>query len=379
MFIENLKISQLKTYDKNARTHPKKQIDLLAKNIQRFGFTVPVLVDKNNEIIAGHGRILAMKQLKEDEVPCVRLENLSEEEVKALRLADNQLGLMSDWDMDLVIDELKGLDSELLDLTGFDKDLIIEPDEADDIVPDVPEEPQSKLGDLYELGNHRVLCGDSTKVEDVERLMDGKKADMVFTDPPYGIDYQDVAHKHKKIEGDNSLDNIESLMVTTLLNDCPMYVCCNWKCYSAFEKAMIKAGKEPKSCIVWDKETRIQNLDKFYKQHEFILYHGLFGGQKTLTGDVWRMKRQVREDHPTSKPVELVAQAITYTIMERQIVQDLFLGSGSTLIASEKTGRICYGMELDCRYTDVIVQRYVDYTGNNKIKKNGEEIIWKKK
>ena len=371
-----MNIDDIKPYPKNAKAHPKKQVQQIAASIEAFGFNQPVVVDKAGVVIVGHGRLEAAKLLGLKDVPTITVD-LTEEKAKAYRLADNKLN-ESDWDMNLVIEELKGLSEPMLDLTGFDSDLVIEADEKDDEVPEIPEEPKSKLGDLYELGNHRVLCGDSTKLEDVERVMDGKKADMVFTDPPYGIDYQDVAHKHNKIEGDNSLDNIESLMVTTLLNDCPMYVCCNWKCYSAFEKAMIGAGKEPKSCIVWDKETRIQNLDKFYKQHEFILYHGLFGGQKTLTGDVWRMKRQVRGDHPTSKPVELVSQAITYTVMERQIVQDLILGSGSTLIASEKTGRICYGMELDPKYVDVIVQRYVDYTGDENVVLNGKKIVWPK-
>lgn len=371
---------QITPYSKNAKKHPQKQVEQIANSIKRFGMNQPIVVDKDGVIIVGHGRYEAIKHLGLDLKPewVVKKEDLTPEEVNAYRLADNKLN-ESDWDMELVTEELKGLDEELLELTGFDKDLIIEPDEKDDEVPDVPEEPQSKLGDLYELGNHRVLCGDSTKMEDVERLMDGKKADMVFTDPPYGIDYQDLAHKHDKIAGDASLDNVESLLVTTLLNNCPMYICCNWKCFSAFEKAMKDAEREPKSCIVWDKETRIQNLDKYYKQHEFILYHGLFGGQKTITGDVWRMRRQVRGDHPTAKPVELVANAITYTVMPNQTVQDLFLGSGSTLIAAEKTGRICYGMELDPKYVDVIVQRYVDYTGNSTVKKNGEEIVWQPK
>ena len=156
MKIEILKLNKLKPYDKNHRTHPKKQIDLLAKNIERFGFTTPILVDKNNEIIAGHGRLLALKQLGKDDVPCVRMENLSGEEVKALRLADNQIALMGDTDMKLVIEELKGLSTEMLDLTGFDKDLIIEPSELDDVIPEnVP--ARSKLGDLYELGGY-VEC-----------------------------------------------------------------------------------------------------------------------------------------------------------------------------------------------------------------------------
>ena len=154
MKIETLAVGDIKPYDKNAKSHPKKQVDLLAENITRFGFTTPCLVDKDNNLIAGHGRLEAIKTLNWTEVPCVRMENLTDDEVKALRLADNKLAEMSEWDMALVTDELKELDDDLLDLTGFDKDLVIEPDEADDEVPDVPEEPQSKLGDLYELGGY---------------------------------------------------------------------------------------------------------------------------------------------------------------------------------------------------------------------------------
>lgn len=394
MFIENLKISQLKTYDKNARTHPKKQIDLLAKNIQRFGFTVPVLVDKNNEIIAGHGRILAMKQLKEDEVPCVRLENLSEEEVKALRLADNQLGLMSDWDMDLVIDELKGLDSELLDLTGFDKDLIIEPEEKDDEVPDVPEEPQSNLGDLYELGNHRVLCGDSTKIEDVERLMDGKKADMVFTDPPYKIQTEggtrsdiskSLQKQGKSIEFIADFDPADFLNTLPLFFDGSMnaYVFCNKELLPDYLVWARDCGYSF-NVLVWKKPNAIPIRDSHRPDIEYLLLfrkNAIWNNGLSSIVNYSRLIESPRETglHPTMKPVGIITNQLLISSHYGSVVVDAFLGSGSTLIASEKTGRICYGMELDCRYTDVIVQRYVDYTGNNKIKKNGEEIIWKKK
>ncbi len=156
MTIEILNISDIKPYEKNARTHPKKQIELLASNIKRFGFTTPILVDKNNVLIAGHGRLEALKLLSETTVPSVRIEYLSDEEIKALRLADNQLASMSDWDMDLVVEELKGLDEELIDLSGFDKDLILESSEEDDDIPDVPVELKSKIGDIYVLGGHRV-------------------------------------------------------------------------------------------------------------------------------------------------------------------------------------------------------------------------------
>ena len=188
MEIKQIKIQDIKPYEKNAKKHTRKQIDQVANSIKRFGFVQPLVIDKNNELIIGHCRLEASKKLGMTEVPTLKLEDLSEEEVKALRLADNKLN-ESDWDMDLVIPELKGLSDDLLDLTGFDRDLIIEPDEKDDEVPEVPKKPRSKLGDLYELGNHRVLCGDSTKAEDVERLMDGKKANMCFTDPPYNVDY----------------------------------------------------------------------------------------------------------------------------------------------------------------------------------------------
>ncbi|MFY9592139.1 MAG: ParB N-terminal domain-containing protein, partial [Bacteroidales bacterium] len=184
MKINQIKIQDIKPYEKNAKKHTRKQIDQVANSIKRFGFVQPLVIDKNNELIIGHCRLEASKKLGMTEVPTLKLEDLSEEEVKALRLADNKLN-ESAWDMDLVIPELKGLSDDLLDLTGFDRDLIIEPEDKDDEVPEVPKKPRSKLGDLYELGNHRVLCGDATKKEDVERLMDGKKADCVVTDPPY--------------------------------------------------------------------------------------------------------------------------------------------------------------------------------------------------
>ena len=168
MKINQIKIQDIKPYEKNAKKHPKKQVEQVAKSIKEFGFNQPIVIDKKGVIIVGHGRYEAAKLLGLSDVPVIEVE-LTEEQAKAYRLADNKLN-ESEWEMDLVIEELKGLDDDMLDLTGFDKDLIIEPDEKDDEVPEVPEEPKSKLGDLYELGKHRVLCGDSTKVADVERL-----------------------------------------------------------------------------------------------------------------------------------------------------------------------------------------------------------------
>ena len=391
MQIETISTSDITPYEKNAKSHPKKQIDLLAENITRFGFTTPCLVDKDNNLIAGHGRLDAVKTLGWTDVPCVRMENLTEDEVKALRLADNKLAEMSEWDMTLVTDELKELDDDLLDLTGFDKDLTVEPDEADDEVPDVPEEPQSKLGDLYELGEHRVLCGDSTKLEDVERLMDGKKADMVFTDPPYGIAFEDT--KGNVIKNDD-------------LNDEKLA-----EFNSLWQKSADVASKGDCFLLAWQSPRKFHLLDYFgewkffrlitmYKSNRISFPHGAWinktepccifqKGEPRITKQeymddcfVYTHDKESHEDsnvgHPTPKPVKMVMSNIKACAKKDDIILDIFLGSGSTLIAAEKTGRICYGMELDPKYVDVIVQRYVDFTGNATIKKNGQEITWHK-
>jgi DNA modification methylase len=181
---------------------------------------------------------------------------------------------------------------------------------------------------------------------------------MVFTDPPYGINYQDVKHKHKKIKNDSGVSIKE--LLTLLPNDCPIYVCCSWQSYPEYYSAI----DDIKALIVWDKRVRIQNLDKFFKQHEFIIYKGDFGGQKTVDGDGWQIDRETRVDHPTSKPVALISKALEYSSKVGQSVLDLFGGSGSTLIACEKLNRRCYMMELDEHYCDVIIKRFEDFTGH---------------
>ena len=392
MKIEEIKISELKPYEKNARIHSEKQIKLLAENIKRFSFTVPVLIDKNNEIIAGHGRIEAVKRLKQETIPCVRLEKLSEEEVKALRIADNRLAEMAEWDMPLVLEELKGLSDEMFDLTGFDADLLISPEEKDDEVPDVPVEAKSKLGDLYELGNHRVLCGDSTKIEDVEKLMDGKLADMIHTDPPYNVDYgisKNPRHKIRTVNNDKQSseeweDFCKKLFANfKLFNKGDVYM---WgaSCPEGMKMRLwlVEIGCHWSATIIWKKDRLVLTPANYQRMYEPCFY-GWFGkstydgGRKEV--EVWETKRPSDSKlHPTMKPIEVCARAVVNSSRERDIVLDLFLGSGSTLIACEKTNRICFGCEIDPKYIDVIVQRYVDYTGNNKIKKNGEEIIWQK-
>jgi len=366
-------------YSKNAKKHPKKQIEQIANSIKEFGCNQDVVVDKQGVIIVGHGRFEALKYLKwtdEEIAKHTKVVDLTEEQAKAYRLADNKLN-ESDWDMNLVIEELKGLSTEMLDLTGFDKDLIIEPDEKDDIVPEVPEEPQSKLGDLYELGQHRVLCGDSTKIEDVERLMDGKKADMVFTDPPYGMnldtDYSKMGGsttKYSKVIGDETEFDI-SFMFSILPS--PIYYI--WGAEYLYNTIPnFKQG----SMVVWAKRQSEAENKVFGSAYELCWVF------PKIKKEIWFIRgiNQSSERlgaHPTQKPTELGVRAIKDRTEDGNIIADLFLGSGSTVIASQKTGRICYGMELDPKYIDVIVQRYVDYTGNKEIIKNGEKIIWEGK
>ena len=376
-------------YSLNAKKHPKKQIEQVANSIKEFGMNQPIVVDKFGVIIVGHGRYEACKSLgwSEEEIfKHVKIVDLTEEQAKAYRLADNKLN-ESDWDMELVLQELKGLSEDMFALTGFDRDLIIEPDEKDDEVPEIPEEPQSQLGDLYELGNHRVLCGDSTKLEDVERLMDGKKADMVFTDPPYGMklnaDYSGMkgwhqGKKYNNVIGDHADFNNDFINnIFSIFKDTKEKFLWGADYYVDLLPDFGKTG----AWIVWDKRVD-ESKDKMYgsgfemlwsqEKHQRRLLRGQWAG---FMGDAEARNRM----HPTQKPTKILMEIMQEYCSSGEVVADLFLGSGSTLIASEKTGRICYGMELDPKYVDVIVQRYVDYTGNNKIKKNGIDIIWKTK
>ena len=397
MDIIDIGINKIKPYSKNAKKHPQKQIDQVAASIKRFGWAQPLVIDKNSELIIGHARLEAAKKLGYKTIPVVRMENLSQEEVKALRLADNKLN-ESEWDMNLAIGDLKGLSDEMFDLTGFDKDLLIEPDEKDDEVPDVPAEPKSKLGDLYELGSHRVLVGDSTKREDVERLMDGKKADMVFTDPPYGILYLPETEKLKKLghlESDTknlsqfaeTINKFTPLLLDVMKGGAIFYIFIGWEQMGTLiESVKLNNGKV--YChLVWNRHmpTMRKYPQDYLPCHENFIYGWKDGAnrQKNNGGDlhktVWEINRMNAKDmqHTTEKPVALPMNGILNSSKQDDIILDLFLGSGSTLIAAQKTGRICYGMEIDPKYVDVIVSRYCQYVGNNTIKKNSQQIEWK--
>lgn len=399
MKIVNLKVSELKPYEKNHRTHPQKQVDLLAKNIERFGFTTPVLKDKNNVVIAGHGRLLAMKQLNKDEVPCVRMENLSDDEVKALRLADNQIALMGDTDMKLVIPELKELSDELLNMTGFDKDLIIEADENDDVIPEnVPS--RTKLGDLYELGQHRVLCGDCTDESTVNRLTEGKECNISFTSPPYNVGHNlgYEGKDSKYIHSDSRFDYQDLIVKST--NNSLDYA------KDVFVNLQFLAGNK-KQLLLWLAELADNFKDIFFwkklqvapamaenvanSQVEIIVLFGKDNSSRSWGNKKFRgnfsnhiESKSASGENKNSKihnatfPVELPLTFLKQGYTENSSVLDLFAGTGTTMIACEKLNMSCFMMEIEPDYVDVIVQRYVDYVDNPVVKCNGKTILWNK-
>ena len=371
------KVEDLIPYVNNSRKHSDEQVAQIASSIKEFGWTNPILIDGTNSIIAGHGRLMAARKLKMEEVPTIELSHLTDTQRKALVIADNKLALNADWDTTLLTIELDELlkDGFALDILGFNADelnALLEPEQVDgltdeDAVPEVPEEPKTKLGDIYQLGNHRLMCGDSTSIDAVDKLMDGQRPDMVFTDPPYNIDYQGVKDKRDKIKNDKMEDSdFKDFLIQSLYSCETMYVCCSWQYAHLFKEAMEAIGRKPKAMIVWDKVNPAQHLDKYFKQHEIIFYYGDFGGHKTVRGDVWTLKRQRNTVHPTMKPVELIQLALEDQ-PNKNVILDVFGGSGSTMIAAEKLGRQSRLMELDPKYCDVIVKRWEEFTGKQAV------------
>lgn len=375
MKFDTIKISELVRAEYNPRKELKQgdaEYEQIKLSIQEFGYVDPIIINADYTIVGGHQRLTVLKDLGYDMVNVVIID-IPKDKERALNVALNKI--TGEWDEErlcAILDEISA--DGLLEASGFcekelsslmDKFSELEDDEFDvDAALDEIEKPNTKRGDVWKLGRHRLMCGDSTG-NDFAILMNGNKADMVFTDPPYNISYQDLAHKHDKIKNDSMCrgdfrDFLKSFLSKIVDNS---YVCCNWKTYSDFYDVLDEIGLPVKSCIVWDKEIRVQNLDKYYKQHEFILYTGKFGGEKTIRGDVVRLKRQKSDLHPTMKPVDLVSIFIGDGSNIKDIVLDLFGGSGSTLIACEQTNRICYMMELDEKYCDVIIKRWEELTG----------------
>ena len=395
MKIIKLNIKDIKSYKNNAKIHTAEQIEQIKKSIQEFGMNDPIAVwGKDNTIIEGHGRLEALKQLGYKEVECIRLDHLTDEERKAYTLAHNKLTMNTDFDFEILESELIDIDN--IDMSDFGFDLDFEDknknkeveDDNFDIDASVPEKPKAKYGDIYQLGKHRLMCGDSTKEDDVEKLMNGNKADMVFTDPPYNADYSSRVDKTRRkpwggILNDNmsheAFDdfyiNINSIIYINIKDGASIYECIDWKHYSQLEKQFKEAFNQ-KSMIVWNKN--YFGLGTYYRtKHELILFG--IKGEKINTWnakhnemDVWSEDREKLSnyEHPTQKPVTIPARAIKNSSNEKDIVIDLFGGSGSTLIACEQLNRNCYMMELDPKYVDVIIKRWEDFTGQKAVKLN---------
>jgi DNA modification methylase len=385
MEIVNKKVEDLIPYINNSRTHNEEQIKQICASINEFGFTNPLLIDEKDNIIAGHGRLLASKKLNMEEVPCIVLKGLTEAQKKAYIIADNKLALNAGWDDELLkleLENLKELDFDI-SLTGFNidelDDVLGEEKEVeeDDFDCTPPEEPKSKLGDIYQLGNHRLMCGDSTSIDDVEKLMNGVNADMIHTDPPYGINMSRslVSGEDNSILNDNLNEDDLKQLIDSAISNCvmvskpniPLYCWIGFRNYSLAED-IIKKYFEINNCIVWIKPSIGLGGKGYRYQHELCIFSGNIEN-KSLS-DVWEFKRDKSGLHPTMKPVELVANAIKNSSKKDDVILDVFGGSGSTLIACEQLNRKCYMMELDPKYVDVIIKRWETFTGQKAVKLN---------
>lgn len=380
MQVQSMKISEVKPYDKNPRKNDQ-GVDAVAKSIKEFNWQQPIVVDKDNVIIVGHTRYKAAKKLGMDKVPVVVADNLSPEQVKAYRLADNKTGELTDWDMGLLDDELADIAD--IDMSDFGFDLDLGDDEAkvqeDDFDEEVPEEPKSKLGQIYQLGRHRLMCGDSTKSEMVKKLVGGVQCDLLLTDPPYNVGYEGKQKSKMTIKNDHQeTDDFYSFLVAafkaglgSMKSGAAYYV---W--YAAgtptswvFNKALNDVGMKVRQQLVWEKNQLVMGRQDYQWKHEPCLYgwvedgsHSWYSDRKQTT--VMHFDKPQRSDlHPTMKPVALFDYQIKNSTKSGDVVLDLFGGSGTTIMACEQDGRNACVMEYDPKYVDVIIKRWEDFTG----------------
>jgi len=371
-------VDQLIPYVNNSRKHSDEQVAQIAASIKEFGWTNPILVDGEKGIIAGHGRLMAARKLGMEEVPVIELSHLSDIQRKALIIADNKLALNADWDNELLTIELNELlaDGFALEVLGFNPDelsALLEPEVVEgltdeDAVPEVPEDPKTRFGDIYQLGNHRLMCGDSTSIDAVDKLMEGQKADMVFTDPPYGVEYQSnmrtKSAKFDVLANDDQFLDIAPIL--ELFSKGWMFIWTSWKVQIKWIDKLNSFGY-PSNIVIWHKPGGgIGDLKKtFSSDYEVALvWHRGAELEGKRIGSVWKINKDssMKYVHPTQKPVALAEEALDKTTKSKAIVLDLFGGSGSTLIACEKTNRHARLMELDPKYCDVIVKRWEDFT-----------------
>ena len=380
-------IDRLVPYINNARTHSPEQINKLRSSLREFGFINPVIIDRDYGVIAGHGRILAAKEEGITEVPCVFADYLTEAQKKAYIIADNRMAMDAGWDEELLRVEIEALQAEAFDvsLTGFDPneidDLFKENlkdglhDDDFDIDAELKKPTFTKAGDLWTLGRHRLVCGDSTKKETYDILMDGKKANLVLTDPPYNVNYEGTAGKIKNDHMANdafylflldAFTNMEAVMA----DDASIYVFHADTEGLNFRRAFSDAGFYLSGCCIWKKNSLVLGRSPYQWIHEPVLFgwkksgkHAWYAGRKETT--VWEYdKPKKNADHPTMKPIALLAYPIMNSSMTNALVLDPFGGSGSTLIACEQSERTCYTVELDEKYCDVIVKRYIEQVGS---------------
>ena len=378
-------IEKLVPYVNNARTHSPEQVNKLRSSLREFGFINPVIIDCDYGVIAGHGRILAAKEENIKEVPCVFADHLTEAQKKAYIIADNRMAMDAGWDEELLRVEIEALQAEAFDLslTGFDEkelsdlfkdDTDVEDDDFD-VDSELKEPAVTQMGDVWTLGRHRLVCGDSTKEETYETLMQGQKANLVITDPPYNVNYEGTAGK---IKNDNMADdkfyqflldafvNMEKVMA----NDASIYVFHADTEGLNFRKAFSDAGFYLSGCCIWMKPSLVLGRSPYQWQHEPCLYgwkkkgkHQWYSDRKQTT--IWSFEKTKKNtDHPTMKPIPLLAYPIKNSSMSNTLILDPFGGSGSTLIACEQTDRSCYTIELDEKFCDVIVKRYIEQVGS---------------
>ena len=387
MKLEHLQLDALIPFAKNSRTHSGDQVAQIAASIKEFGFTNPVLIDNDGGIIAGHGRVMAARKLKLKEVPCIRLGHLTDAQKRAYVIADNKLALNAGWDdemLKLELGDLKELNFDL-SLTGFSTDEInalLTPDVVEgltdeDAVPEVPDEPVTKLGDVWVLGKHRLMCGDSTSVDAAATLCKESAVDMLLTDPPYNVAYEGGTKEKLTIQNDSMGNDqfrqfLRDAFVTAdtvMKSGAVFYI---WHAdlegYN-FRGACSDAGWKVRQCLIWKKSSLVMGRQDYHSKHEPCLY-----GWKEGAGHLWAADRKQTTilefdkpsrngEHPTMKPVGLFEYQMLNNTKGGDIVLDLFGGSGTTMLAAEKHGRVAYLMELDPKYCDVIVQRWQEFTG----------------
>ena len=389
--IELIEIEKLIPYARNSRTHSDEQVAQIAGSIREFGFTNPVLVDKDGTIVAGHGRVMAARKLAMASVPCLRLGHLTESQVRAYVIADNKLALNAGWDEQMLKSEIAAIkdDGFDIDLLGFSDDElsellqpeIVEGQTDPDQVPEAPEEPATKPGDLWVLGDHRLLCGDSTNFESVNRLVLNQKVDILITDPPYNVAYEGKTEKKLKIENDSMedgafrqfLQDVYTAADSVMREGAVFYI---WHADSEghnFRGAAFETGWKVRQCLVWNKNTLVLGRQDYHWKHEPCLYGWkdgaahYWGSDRTQTTVLDFNKPSRNGEHPTMKPVELFKYQIGNSSKPGDVVLDLFGGSGTTAIACEQLGRKARLMELDPRYCDVIVKRWEDFTGKKAV------------